>query len=157
MVSWALRISRLAPERLELEITESLLIHDHIAAKQTLTALRELGVRIALDDFGTGYSSLAYLRSFPLNTLKIDRSFVSALNQDPSALAIVTAIIQLANALKLDTTAEGVESESEADILQACGCTEAQGFYFGTPQPLTNALAQAHAFNQQKQKHPPNN
>ncbi len=143
LVRWALRISGLAPERLELEITESLLIHDNVAAKQTLTALRELGVRIALDDFGTGYSSLAYLRSFPLDTLKIDRSFVSALNQDASALAIVTAIIQLANALQLDTTAEGVESQVEADILRNCGCNEAQGYYFGKPQPLLDAIADA--------------
>ncbi|MES2823200.1 MAG: EAL domain-containing protein [Pseudomonadota bacterium] len=149
LVRWALRISRLAPERLELEITESLLIHDTVAAGQTLTALRELGVRISLDDFGTGYSSLAYLRSFPLNALKIDRSFVSALNQDASALAIVTAIIQLAKALKLDTTAEGVESQIEADILQNCGCTEAQGYHFGKPVPLLKAMAYAQIFDLQ--------
>lgn len=143
LVRWALRISRLAPERLELEITESLLIHDNISAQETLTALRKLGVRIALDDFGTGYSSLAYLRIFPLNKLKIDRSFVSALSQDASALAIVNAIIQLAEALKLDTTAEGIESQLEADILRSCGCSDAQGFYFSKPLPLQEALAHA--------------
>lgn len=140
VVRWALQISRLAPMRLELEITESLLIQDNIAAQQTLTALRKLGVRIALDDFGTGYSSLAYLRSFPLNKLKIDRSFVSALSQDSSALAIVNAIIQLAEALNLETTAEGIESELEANILRTCGCNYAQGFYFGRPMPLLEAI-----------------
>lgn len=143
LVCWALQISRLAPERLELEITESLLIHDNVSAKATLTALRDLGIRIALDDFGTGYSSLAYIRSFPLTTLKIDRSFVSALTQDTSALAIVTAIIQLADALKLDTTAEGVESKVEADILRSCGCSDAQGYYFGKPLPLQQAIEHA--------------
>ncbi|MES2675389.1 MAG: EAL domain-containing protein [Pseudomonadota bacterium] len=147
LVSWALRISGLAPARLELEITESLLIQDNVSAKQTLTALRALGVRIALDDFGTGYSSLAYLRSYPLDTLKIDRTFVSALNEDTTALAIVTAIIQLAHALKLDTTAEGVESQIEADILQKCGCTEAQGYYFGKPVPLLKAIAYAQIYD----------
>lgn len=143
VVRWALQVSRLEPARLELEITESLLIHDNISAQQTLTALRKLGVRIALDDFGTGYSSLAYLRTFPLNKLKIDRSFVSALSQDTSALAIVNAIIQLAEALALDTTAEGIESQLEVDILRTCGCSDAQGFYFGKPLPLHEALAQA--------------
>ena len=146
VVRWALRISRLDPERLELEITESLLIHDNISAQETLSALRQLGVRIALDDFGTVYSSLAYLRSFPLNKLKIDRSFVTALNKDTSALAIVNAIIQLAEALKLDTTAEGIESQEEANILQACGCSDAQGFYFGHPLPLQEALTHARQF-----------
>jgi len=143
VVRWALQISRLEPARLELEITESLLIQDNISAQQTLTALRKLGVRIALDDFGTGYSSLAYLRTFPLNKLKIDRSFVTALTQDTGALAIVNAIIQLADALMLDTTAEGIESQLEAEILRSCGCGDAQGFYFGKPRPLQEALAEA--------------
>ncbi len=147
VVRWALQVSRLEPERLELEITESLLIHDNISAQETLTALRKLGVRIALDDFGTGYSSLAYLRTFPLNKLKIDRSFVTALTQDTGALAIVNAIIQLADALLLDTTAEGIESQLEAEILRNCGCGDAQGFYFGKPLPLNEALAAARAHN----------
>lgn len=136
IIQFALHISRLAPERLELEITESLLIQDSDQAKQTLADLRKLGVRIALDDFGTGYSSLAYLRSFPLDKLKIDRSFVSALTKDTSALAIVNAIIQLATALQLDTTAEGVETQIEADILNRSGCIDAQGYYFAKPMPL---------------------
>lgn len=149
VVRWALRISRLAPQRLELEITESLLLHDNISAQETLTALRQLGVRIALDDFGTGYSSLAYLRSFPLNKLKIDRSFVAALAHDTSAQAIVNAIIQLADALLLETTAEGIESQLEADMLHNCGCGDAQGFYFSEPLPLAEALAKARHMTQQ--------
>jgi len=148
VVRWALQISRLEPERLELEITESLLIQDNISAQETLTSLRKLGVRIALDDFGTGYSSLAYLRSFPLNKLKIDRSFVSALSKDTSALAIVNAIIQLADALMLDTTAEGIETQLEAEILRNCGCSDAQGFYFGKPLPLRAALTHVRQFEQ---------
>lgn len=146
VVRWALRVSRLEPERLELEITESLLIHDNISAQETLKELRQLGVRIALDDFGTGYSSLAYLRTFPLNKLKIDRSFVTALAHDTSALAIVTTIIQLADALLLDTTAEGIETQLEADILRNCGCQDAQGFYFGKPLPLNEALVLARQY-----------
>lgn len=147
VVKWALHISRLEPERLELEITESLLIQDNTSAQETLTALRSLGVRIALDDFGTGYSSLAYLRTFPLTSLKIDRSFVRSLSRDTSSLAIVNAIIQLADALMLETTAEGIETQLEAEILRNCGCSDAQGFYFGKPLPLQEALANAHQFN----------
>jgi diguanylate cyclase (GGDEF)-like protein len=149
LVRWALRISRLEPERLELEITESLLILDNIATKETLIALRNLGVRIALDDFGTGYSSLAYLRNFPLTKLKIDRSFVRALTRDTSALAIVKAIIQLAKALDLDTTAEGIETQEEADILRITGCSDAQGYYYGLPLPLKLAIAFAEDFTTQ--------
>jgi diguanylate cyclase (GGDEF)-like protein len=150
LVSWALRISRLEPERLELEITESLLILDNIATKETLMALRNLGVRIALDDFGTGYSSLAYLRNFPLTKLKIDRSFVQALTRDSSALAIVKAIIQLAKALDLDTTAEGIETQEEADILRTAGCSDAQGYYYGLPLPLELAIGFAEDFTTQQ-------
>ncbi len=148
VVRWALQVSRLKPERLELEITESLLIQDNFSAQETLADLRKLGVRIALDDFGTGYSSLAYLRSFPLNKLKIDRSFVSSLSKDTSSLAIVNAIIQLADALMLETTAEGIESQLEAEILRNCGCSDAQGFYFGKPMPLQEALVYARQFEQ---------
>lgn len=148
VVKWALHISRLEPERLELEITESLLIQDNASAQETLTALRSLGVRIALDDFGTGYSSLAYLRTFPLTSLKIDRSFVRSLSRDTSSLAIVNAIIQLADALMLETTAEGIETQLEAEILRNCGCSDAQGFYFGKPMPLQEALAHAQLVNQ---------
>ncbi len=125
----------LAPERLELEITESLLIQDAQSTRKTLSELQQLGVRVALDDFGTGYSSLAYLRNFPLTQLKIDRSFVSALKQDESARAIVSAILQLSRALNLETLAEGIESEQEISILRQMGCGLGQGFLFAKPIP----------------------
>jgi diguanylate cyclase (GGDEF)-like protein/PAS domain S-box-containing protein len=147
VVKRALELSGLEPTRLELEITESLLIQDAQSTRVALNELRRLGVRVALDDFGTGYSSLAYLRNFPLNQLKIDRSFVAALQDDPSARAIVTAIIQLANALNLETTAEGIESPVEAAILRECGCLLGQGFLFAAPMP-ENALREFAAARQ---------
>lgn len=135
IVKRALEISGIAPNRLELEITESLLIQDKNTAKTILQELRNLGVRIALDDFGTGYSSLAYLRNFPLNQLKIDRSFVSSILNEKGSLAIVNTIIQLANALSLETIAEGIESAKEVHLLIACGCEDGQGFHFAKPMP----------------------
>ena len=135
VVKRALEISGISPERLELEITESLLIQDKNTAKTILQELRNLGVRIALDDFGTGYSSLAYLRNFPLNQLKIDRSFISAILKEKGSLAIVNTIIQLADALSLETIAEGIESEKEVELLITCGCEDGQGFHFAKPMP----------------------
>lgn len=135
IVKRALEISGITPNRLELEITESLLIQDKNTAKTILQELRNLGVRIALDDFGTGYSSLAYLRNFPLNQLKIDRSFVSAILNEKGSLAIVNTIIQLADALSLETIAEGIESAKEVHLLIACGCEDGQGFHFAKPMP----------------------
>jgi diguanylate cyclase (GGDEF)-like protein len=149
VVKRALELSGLAPTRLELEITESLLIQDAHSTRTTLDELQAMGVRVALDDFGTGYSSLAYLRNFPLNQLKIDRSFVAALQNDSSARAIVTAIIQLANALNLETTAEGIESIAEARILRECGCHLGQGFLFAAPMPA-HALLEFAAARQLK-------
>jgi len=141
IVKRALEISGISPERLELEITESLLIQDKNTAKDILQELRSLGVRIALDDFGTGYSSLAYLRNFPLNQLKIDRSFVNAIAHEKGSLAIVNAIIQLADALSLETIAEGIESVTEIQLLIACGCDDGQGFHFAKPMP-SNQIAE---------------
>lgn len=135
IVKRALELSGLSPGRLELEITESLLIQDKNTAKYILQELRNLGVRIALDDFGTGYSSLAYLRNFPLNQLKIDRSFVSSIVREKGSLAIVSTIIQLADALSLETIAEGIESAKEVHLLIACGCEDGQGFHFAKPMP----------------------
>lgn len=123
------------PSRLELEITEGVLLERTEEAMATVRALRALGVRIAMDDFGTGYSSLGYLRNFPFDTLKIDRSFVAALGDDPSAEAIIGAIIALARSLNMKTTAEGVETAAQRDFLQAAGCDHAQGFYYARPQP----------------------
>jgi diguanylate cyclase (GGDEF)-like protein len=135
IVKRALELSGITPNRLELEITESLLIQDKNTAKVILHELRNLGVRIALDDFGTGYSSLAYLRNFPLNQLKIDRSFVCAISREKDSLAIVNTIIQLADALSLETIAEGIESAAEVNLLIACGCEDGQGFHFAKPMP----------------------
>ncbi|MBN9426719.1 MAG: EAL domain-containing protein [Burkholderiales bacterium] len=129
----ALSASGLPASRLELEITESLLVDDAITARETLSALREMGVRVALDDFGTGYSSLAYLRSFPLTKLKIDRSFVLSMGQDEGTRAIVRAIIALADALHLETTAEGVETEADHQILLTKGCKLGQGYLYARP------------------------
>lgn len=131
----ALAHSGLAPDRLEIEVTESLLIHDSAAARDTLSTLRALGIGIALDDFGTGYSSLAYLRSFPMTKLKIDRSFVTSLNSEEGGGAIVRAIINLADALRLDTTAEGVETAAEWAALAGKECTYAQGYLMSRPLP----------------------
>ncbi|MBP6094920.1 MAG: EAL domain-containing protein [Methyloversatilis sp.] len=135
VVRAALASSGLEPSRLEIEITESLLIHDSAAARDILGALRQLGIGIALDDFGTGYSSLAYLRSFPMTKLKIDRSFVISLSRDESARAIVRAIINLAHALRLETTVEGVETPAQWTALSGEECTYAQGFLIARPLP----------------------
>jgi diguanylate cyclase (GGDEF)-like protein/PAS domain S-box-containing protein len=129
----ALEEAGLDPSYLEVEITEGVLLGDTELALQTLHALRELGVEVAVDDFGTGYSSLAYLTRFPLNRLKIDRSFVIGMSTDPQCAALVGAIIAMAHALKLRVTAEGVETAEQAAQLEALGCDEAQGFWFSRP------------------------
>jgi len=135
LVDEALASSGLPPERLELEITESALIEDHDGAQATLMALRSRGVRVAMDDFGTGYSSLAYLRRFPLDKLKIDGMFVRSLDSDEDAQAVVTAIISLARALHLDTTAEGIETAEQLVMLKALGCDDVQGYLIARPMP----------------------
>ncbi|WP_290868077.1 EAL domain-containing protein [Aquabacterium sp.] len=135
LVDEALARSGLPPERLELEITESALIEDHVGAQATLTALRTRGVRVALDDFGTGYSSLAYLRRFTMDKLKIDGMFVRSLGSDAGAQAVVTAIISLAKALRLETTAEGIETPEQLVMLKALGCDDVQGYLVSRPMP----------------------
>ncbi|WP_144108364.1 putative bifunctional diguanylate cyclase/phosphodiesterase [Paraburkholderia sp. BCC1886] len=129
----ALEDAALDPSYLEVEITEGVLLGDTEQALQTLHALRELGVEVAVDDFGTGYSSLAYLTRFPLNRLKIDRSFVTRMGTDAQCSALVGAIIAMAHALKLRVTAEGVETAEQAAQLQALGCDEVQGYWFSRP------------------------
>jgi diguanylate cyclase (GGDEF)-like protein/PAS domain S-box-containing protein len=129
----ALAAARLAPHRLEMEITESVLMHSNETTLQRLHQLRELGVRISMDDFGTGYSSLSYLRSFPFDKIKIDRTFINDLSNGHDA--IVQAIITLANSLNMTTTAEGVETEQQAGALRAMGCIEMQGYLFSRPVP----------------------
>jgi diguanylate cyclase (GGDEF)-like protein len=133
----------LPPSRLELELTESVLLEDAEGALVIMQALKDLGVRLSMDDFGTGYSSLGYLRTFPFDGLKIDRSFVSDLDGGESSEAIIKAIIGLGRALSLTVTAEGVESQDQLDILQRYDCEEAQGYFLDRPmQPalLRSAL-----------------
>ena len=129
----ALATSSLAPGRLEVEITESIFLEGSETTLRLLHALRSLGVRVALDDFGTGYSSLSYLQSFPFDKLKIDRSFIHNLLTREGATAIVHAITELANALGIETTAEGVEETAQLMELRAHGCSSVQGFLFAEP------------------------
>ncbi len=133
MVRDALRASGLAPHRLELEVTEGILLHDTDATLAIFTELRALGVLLALDDFGTGYASLAYLRKFRFDKIKIDRSFVRNLEDGSNACAIVRAVVELSRSLGMRSNAEGVETEDEAAILRGLGCTEAQGYLFWRP------------------------
>jgi diguanylate cyclase (GGDEF)-like protein len=131
----ALADSGLAPERLELEITESLLMVDTDRVVRALHSLSALGVRIAMDDFGTGYSSLAYLWRFPFDKLKIDRAFTKGLAEDPKVNLIVRSIVSLAHSLQIRVNAEGVETEGQMRALQKHGCDELQGFLLGKPKP----------------------
>jgi diguanylate cyclase (GGDEF)-like protein/PAS domain S-box-containing protein len=135
-VKQALADSGLAPERLELEITESVLLQDGDATLARLHTLRKLGVRISMDDFGTGYSSLSYLRSFPFDKIKIDRSFIHELATREDSMAIVRAVTGLGKSLGIATTAEGVETTEQLEILRNEGCTEVQGYLFSPPIPL---------------------
>jgi diguanylate cyclase (GGDEF)-like protein len=149
-VKEALKASGLPAHRLELEITESVLLQNSEATLSVLHELRGFGVRISLDDFGTGYSSLSYLRSFPFDKIKIDRSFVSELATREDSMAIVRAVTGLGKSLGIVTTAEGVETDAQFDLLRQEGCTQAQGYLFSPPRPvaevetmLSRARAQA--------------
>jgi EAL domain-containing protein (putative c-di-GMP-specific phosphodiesterase class I) len=125
--------SGLLPSRLELEITESVLLANSETTMAMLHQLRSLGVRIALDDFGTGYSSLSYLRSFPFDKIKIDRSFV---HETRDCSAIVKAVASLGASLGIKTTAEGIETAEQLARVKEHGCIEVQGYYFGHPLPI---------------------
>ena len=137
VVKGALARSGLAACRLELEITESVLLFNNTSTLSTLRLLRDLGVRISMDDFGTGYSSLSYLRSFPFDKIKIDRSFVHNLISDADSKAIIRAVTGLGSSLGMATTGEGVETQEELDYLKREGCTEAQGYFFSKPKPAS--------------------
>ncbi len=131
----ALEESGLDPKRLEIEITEGVLLNDTDRTLATLGALHEMGISVAMDDFGTGYSSLGYLHKFRFDKIKIDRSFVAGLGDDPQAVAVIRAVIGITQALGLRCNAEGVESALQAAVLEAEGCTEGQGFLFGRAVP----------------------
>jgi diguanylate cyclase (GGDEF)-like protein len=141
MVASALRDAELGPEHLQLEMTESVLMDDAGAAITILESLKELDVRLGIDDFGTGYSSLAYLRRFPMDVLKIDRSFVDGVGQDLEATAIVAAIVSLADTLGLTTIAEGVETSLQRNSLLSLGCSRAQGYLFARPVSASESEA----------------
>jgi diguanylate cyclase (GGDEF)-like protein/PAS domain S-box-containing protein len=145
-----LRESGLPPERLELEITESVLLQGSAENVETLHRLRLMGISIVLDDFGTGYSSLSYLRMFPFDKIKIDRSFVHELAKNADCAAIVSAVAGLGRSLRIDTVAEGVETEDQLLLVHAAGCTHAQGYLFGRPCPV--AELKFGRFEQRQQK-----
>ncbi|MEO8565435.1 MAG: EAL domain-containing protein, partial [Betaproteobacteria bacterium] len=140
-VRTALQTTRLRPEHLEIELTESAVMMHPEDAINTMARLRGMDVRIALDDFGTGYSSLSYLKRLPVTGLKIDQSFVRDLAFDPDDAAIVRAIVAVAHELMLDVTAEGVETAEQAEFLKTHGCNEAQGYYFARPVPADEMRA----------------
>ncbi|QQO19147.1 EAL domain-containing protein [Bradyrhizobium diazoefficiens] len=136
-IAGALAASGLDPRRLELEITEAVLIRDDDAALSILHQLRSIGVRIALDDFGTGYSSLSYLKRFPFDKIKIDRCFVADIAETSGAPVIVQAVVNIAAASSMTTVAEGVETEAQREMLRALGCTQMQGYLFSAPKPAS--------------------
>ncbi|MBW5433938.1 EAL domain-containing protein [Bradyrhizobium canariense] len=140
MVTSALAEAGLPPHRLELEVTETALLDDSEATIEILHQLRALGVRVSLDDFGIGYSSLSYLRKFPFDRIKIDRSFVGTLSESPESMAIVRTIASLGSVLNVETTAEGVETIEQLDFVRECGCTAVQGYYFGKPSPAAEVV-----------------
>jgi len=134
-VMCTLAASGLSPNRLEVEITEAVLLQNNEATLQILHQIRALGVRISMDDFGTGYSSLSYLRSFPFDKIKIDQSFVHDLTDNPDSIAIIRAVAALGKSFSIVTTAEGVETEKQLEQVRAEGCTEAQGFTYSKAVP----------------------
>ncbi len=137
----ALAAAGLPARRLEVEITESVLMHNTETNTATLHRLRELGVHISMDDFGTGYSSLSYLRKFPFDKIKIDRSFISGLPGDNESIAIVRAVAGLATNLNMTATAEGVETAEQLEAIRALGCVEMQGYLFSRPVPLSQIMS----------------
>jgi EAL domain-containing protein (putative c-di-GMP-specific phosphodiesterase class I) len=139
VVAQVLDETGLPPERLELEITENLLINDTDEVLQKLKTLRSLGVAIAMDDFGTGYSSLSYLARFPFSKIKIDRQFIRTMTQDPAVKTIVKTIIALGKSLGMTITAEGVETIEQATLLREFGCPQVQGFLYSQPIPAAEA------------------
>jgi diguanylate cyclase (GGDEF)-like protein len=145
----ALAFAAFPAHRLELEITEAVLLQNNEATLSVLHQLRGLGVKISMDDFGTGYSSLSYLRSFPFDKIKIDQSFVRDLANNPDSIAIIRAVTGLGESFGMVTTAEGVETQEQLEQMRAEGCTEAQGYLFSKPQPASEV---AHILSRFEQK-----
>jgi EAL domain-containing protein (putative c-di-GMP-specific phosphodiesterase class I) len=140
MVEGSLKAAGLTGDRLALELTESSIVQDPARAMRVFDALKALDATVAMDDFGTGYSSLAYLQRLPIDVLKIDKSFVSGMMVDPDSVAIVRAVLSLAEALGMSTTAEGIETVELATTLATLGCASGQGFYFAKPLEAEAAL-----------------
>jgi EAL domain-containing protein (putative c-di-GMP-specific phosphodiesterase class I) len=140
----ALAASKLPANRLELEITESVLLVNTEATLAVLQRLHAFGIRIVMDDFGTGCSSLSYLRMFPFDRIKIDRSFVREVSQDTSSLAVIRAVAGLGKNLAIETTAEGVETKEQLDYMYAEGVNAVQGYFFAPPRPLADLLIWYH-------------
>jgi EAL domain-containing protein (putative c-di-GMP-specific phosphodiesterase class I) len=140
VVLCALVEASLAPERLELEITEIALFRKDADCLKVLRQLKQLGISIAIDDFGTGYASLSYLTMFPFDKIKIDRSFTANLTRRADCAAIVSAVLALGHALEIETIAEGVETEQQFGILRAAGVTFVQGYLFGPPCPASDLV-----------------
>ena len=147
MVTSALAATGLSPDRLELEITESALLQDDAATIAILHQLRALGIRVSMDDFGIGYSSLSYLRKFPFDKIKIDRSFVGTLGESSGSEAIVRTIASLGANLGMETTAEGIETPEQLELVRQAGCTEAQGFHFSRPCAAPDVFRIIEGFN----------
>jgi EAL domain-containing protein (putative c-di-GMP-specific phosphodiesterase class I) len=125
----------MSPELLTLEMTETVFMEAVHSVLENLQALKDAGVRLGIDDFGTGYSSLTYLRNFPIDVVKVDRSFVRELDDRPQDQAIVSAVVELGHTLDLTTIAEGVETERQLELLRVLGCDLAQGYHFARPRP----------------------
>jgi EAL domain-containing protein (putative c-di-GMP-specific phosphodiesterase class I) len=137
----ALRNADLEPASLKLEITESIMMKDPRASIEAMRTFKSMDIHLVIDDFGTGYSSLSYLKRFPVDTLKVDKSFVDGLGKDPESTAIVAAIISLAKSLGMRVTAEGIETEDQMKHLQRLDCDQGQGYLFSRPLPREAAEA----------------
>ncbi|MEE2760571.1 MAG: EAL domain-containing protein [Pseudomonadota bacterium] len=143
LVQSCLAESELDPKYLELEITESVIMEDAAAATEILNRLSGLGVSFSIDDFGTGYSSLSYLERFPVDRIKIDKSFVDGIGQGASAEAIAKAVVTLGHSLGMEVTAEGIETRAQADYLRSIACDEIQGYFYSKPlgaEDFSNAV-----------------
>lgn len=140
VIQEALEVTGIDPALVEFEITESMIIDKVEEARQSMDNLRELGVNLAIDDFGTGYSSLSYLKDFPVNTMKIDRSFIASLEKDPQGLGIVSAVVSLGKAMGLKVVAEGIENLEQQALVASSGCDLGQGFFIGRPMPIEDLI-----------------